>query len=298
MLHLYTSIALTTLWAGVSAQTTAFTDAATGITFQQFTSEEGFSFGIVLPDSGEDGFIGRISARTKGGAAVMAGSKEHGVMIVAWPNGEDVVSSLRTTDESFGLDATIATIPAGTSASETGFTYTFLCGKCAVPSSTLGYIVSDTVLLDPSVEISDLDLMSGNGNFEVDVAAAKSAGYAEWATLARDEKYALEVTDDQLETRALGKIKCAGTGCTGSSIAYRKREAEAGRPVGGGGWSVAYKKRETEAARKRFSGGAWSILYHRNAQPEPEAGRPIRAGGCSIANKKREADAAKKPVNG
>tara|TARA_R110002003_G_scaffold351_12_gene18981 strand:+ start:17489 stop:17668 length:180 start_codon:yes stop_codon:yes gene_type:complete len=50
----YSFFALAASLAGAQAQsTTPFTDAATGITFQQYTSTSGFSFGIALPEQAE-----------------------------------------------------------------------------------------------------------------------------------------------------------------------------------------------------------------------------------------------------
>src|SRR5262245_20780458 len=85
-------------WVGTQAQTTAtYTDAATGITFLRTTQDGGHAFGIALPEVGGIDFVGQISAPlTEGWAGVsLTSSMTGGLLIVAWPNGDDVVAGLR-----------------------------------------------------------------------------------------------------------------------------------------------------------------------------------------------------------
>jgi cellobiose dehydrogenase (acceptor) len=93
------SLFLAASWVGVQAQTTAnYTDAATGIKFLQITQENGHAFGVALPETatGSD-FIGQISAPlSEGWAGVsLTSSMTAGLLVVAWPNGNDVVAALR-----------------------------------------------------------------------------------------------------------------------------------------------------------------------------------------------------------
>jgi len=145
--------ALAASLAGVLAQsTTPYTDAATGITFQQFASTSGLSFGIALPEEAGKDFIGQISASTTGWAAItMTGSMRNSLLAVAWPNGESIMSSLRTTTgysnpSVYDGDATIRTITEGTSVNSTGFTFTFLCEGCIVDGMTFD-VTADTGVL-------------------------------------------------------------------------------------------------------------------------------------------------------
>ncbi|KAF2032889.1 FAD/NAD(P)-binding domain-containing protein [Setomelanomma holmii] len=146
----FSFFALAASLAGVRAQsTTPFTDAATGITFQQYTSTSGFSFGIALPvDNGTD-FIGQISASTTEWAAVtLTGSMRNSLLAVTWPNGESVYASLRTT---------------------TGYSN---------PSVFDGDAVSRRSQREPP------SIQPGFGGFGFDLAGAKSAAFATWAALA------------------------------------------------------------------------------------------------------------------
>lgn len=186
--------------AGVQAQsTTPYTDAATGITFQQY-STTGFSFGIALPEEGGTDFIGQISATTTGWAGItLTGSMRNSVLAVAWPVGDTVVSTLRSTTGYSNpalLDAaaTIKPILSGTSVSATGFTYTFLCEGCIVAgkafdvtaeSGVLGWALATTPPSTPSSPSSPLTFHDGGfGGFGFDLLGAKSSNFASWAALA------------------------------------------------------------------------------------------------------------------
>ncbi|KAH7347033.1 hypothetical protein BKA66DRAFT_447657 [Pyrenochaeta sp. MPI-SDFR-AT-0127] len=186
--------------AGIQAQsTTPFTDAATGITFQQY-STNGFSFGIALPEEAGTDFIGRISAETTGWAGItLTGSMRNSVLAVAWPVGDSVISTLRSTTgysnpALLDADATIKPILTGTSVSATGFTYTFLCQGCivagkafdvAAESGVLGWALSTSSPTTPSSASSPLSFHDGGfGGFGFDLAGAKSANFATWAALA------------------------------------------------------------------------------------------------------------------
>jgi hypothetical protein len=46
--------------AGVYAQSTAYTDANTGIDFQQYADTTGVSFGIAIPETPASDFIGQM----------------------------------------------------------------------------------------------------------------------------------------------------------------------------------------------------------------------------------------------
>ncbi|OAL52711.1 FAD/NAD(P)-binding domain-containing protein [Pyrenochaeta sp. DS3sAY3a] len=187
--------------AGVQAQSTApYTDDITGITFQQYVSTAGLSFGIALPEEAGTDFIGQISASTTGWAAVtLTGSMRNSLLVVSWPNGDDVVSSLRTTTGYsnpgvFDGTATIKPIAAGTSVNETGFTYTFLCEGCLIEGKSfdasaetgiLGWALSTTPPTAPSVASSALQYHDGGfGIYGFDLAGSKSAKFSSWAALA------------------------------------------------------------------------------------------------------------------
>jgi len=57
MRSFFTSLALV---AGTYAQSSAYTDANTGITFQRYLDTEGVSFGIAIPETPASDFIGQM----------------------------------------------------------------------------------------------------------------------------------------------------------------------------------------------------------------------------------------------
>jgi cellobiose dehydrogenase (acceptor) len=138
---LSSSLALAASLAGTQAQlTTSYTDEATGITFQQ-KNVANYSFGIALPENPTTDFIGQLSANTLTGWAAVsfAGSMLNTMLLVAWPNNGEIVSSLRTVDN-YLLPKVIESGPRvqkiASSVNETGFTYTFLCKNCITSNSS------------------------------------------------------------------------------------------------------------------------------------------------------------------
>lgn len=186
------------------AASTTYVDPDTNISFQRWTdSSTSYSFGIALPSSPSTDFIGQISAPiTEGYAAValrtsMAGS----LLIVAWPDGDSVVSSLREATGYSNPDVlddstvTLKVIEEGTSVNSTAFTYTFLCEGCIKTDDTtfaandttaaLGWALSTTALDDTSDSSGALNYHSaGFGGFGVTLTDAQSADYATWAAMA------------------------------------------------------------------------------------------------------------------
>ncbi|KAM0322004.1 hypothetical protein ACHAQA_009746 [Verticillium albo-atrum] len=190
------------LIGGAHAQTsTAFTDPDTGITYQQVT-QGAYTFGIALPENPTTDFIGRISAQgTQGWAGVSLGGRmSNSLMVVAWPNEDDVLASLRrsTGYSSPGVytgDATLKPIAQGTSFDGTTYTYTFLCEGCIqtdgttfaadASPATLGYGLAAGALSAPTNPATPLTFhAAGFGLFSVDLAAAQSSDFATWAALA------------------------------------------------------------------------------------------------------------------
>jgi hypothetical protein len=96
------------LAASVAGQSSAYTDAGTGITFQQIDESDesapgGFQYGIALPAVSQtqyqNEFIGHISSGLTNGAgygAISVGSSMQGyLLLLFWPNGNTVMHSLR-----------------------------------------------------------------------------------------------------------------------------------------------------------------------------------------------------------
>lgn len=91
----------TTLLAirAVAQTASLYSDDKTGITFNGYQDESGYRFGIALPENPASDFIGQIVGpidSSGGWAGVSMGSSmKEKLLVVAWPNGEEVISSFR-----------------------------------------------------------------------------------------------------------------------------------------------------------------------------------------------------------
>ncbi|KAI0193465.1 FAD/NAD(P)-binding domain-containing protein [Astrocystis sublimbata] len=186
----------------VVAQTTEYTDPNTNITFQKIEKDgSSYTFGIALPETFGTDFIGQITgAGTEGWVSVsFGGGMRHSLLLIAYPDGESVTASLRTTGQYAapllfeGSEAVVRPIPEGTFADSTGFSYTFLCERCVVQDLTfngsvseprLGWARSTVPVVDPSSATSILSYHDYYGGFTADLEAASSAKFDEWAALA------------------------------------------------------------------------------------------------------------------
>lgn len=192
------------LVGSTQAQTTAFTDPKTEITYQQITRGD-YTFGIALPENVTTDFIGRISAQgSQGWAGVSLGGRMiDSLMVVAWPHENKIVASLRRSmgysspDPNSNASISLKTIPAGTSFDGTTYIYTFLCKGCIqadrstfkadaeLPS--LGYAHSTDIVSSPVNPLSALSYhQSGFGLVQVNLAVARSQKFSTWAATARD----------------------------------------------------------------------------------------------------------------
>ncbi|KAF4979194.1 hypothetical protein FZEAL_4567 [Fusarium zealandicum] len=190
----------------IQAQGTSYTDPDTKITFQQWSDpRSNFTFGIALPTDPTTDFIGQIWAPiTEGYASLSLGSSmANKLLVVAWPDGDSVVTSLReatgyTNPDPIEDDSVILKpIKSGISVDASSFTYTFLCQGCIKDdgssfsvtgkSAVLGFSLSTTALADPSSASGALNYHdAGFGGFSLDITAAKSSKYASWSKLASD----------------------------------------------------------------------------------------------------------------
>lgn len=188
----------------VTAQSAApYTDPKTGIKFNGYTADTGFTFGIALPETAGKDFIAQIqSPITAGWAGFSMGQSMVGnLLAVAWPNDGKVVSSFRVatgyTSPSVATgDFAMSPIPDGTFVNDTAFSYTFLCSNCISEDPLTGFVVapelnivgwaqSDDALTDPTSASGALTYHSaGFGAFGMPLADAKSADFAKWAALA------------------------------------------------------------------------------------------------------------------
>ena len=96
----FSSIVAAVGLAGVAtAQSAPYTDPKSGITFNAYVNPtNGYFFGISMPANASGGtdFIGTIGGKGTGYSGVSLGGRMvNKLLIVAWPNGEEIVSSFR-----------------------------------------------------------------------------------------------------------------------------------------------------------------------------------------------------------
>jgi cellobiose dehydrogenase (acceptor) len=122
------------------------------------------------------------------------------LLIVAYPNGDTVMSSIRQADDysnphlANGTDATLNPIAQGTFVNSTGWTFTFLCSNCITTDGRtffsnatnpyLGWTQSTTALQNPSDPDAVLNFHDYFGSWGVNLTAAQSPDFASWASMA------------------------------------------------------------------------------------------------------------------
>ncbi|OQO14041.1 hypothetical protein B0A48_00917 [Cryoendolithus antarcticus] len=217
---MYKSIILTafTLISSTVAQTTTstFTDD-NGITFWDSAwdttiGDGDATFGMALPPATEtslvDEYIGRLvipipSSGTWFGvshASMMTGA----LLLIVWPNGEDVVTDLRyatgyVAPEEYTGNATVTTISS--SVNDTYFEVTYRCQGCwswdqdgaadaRLPATTasaqqlIGWAQATSAPANPSEKDSSIQQHADSAAniFAVNVASARNTAYTDWIT--------------------------------------------------------------------------------------------------------------------
>ena len=202
------AVALLGLFRMASAASTtpvAYTDPNTDIDFQLLNANGNFSVAIALPETIESDLIGQlvvpISKTGAWGAVSLGGGMLNHLLLVAWANGEEVVSTFRTAGAYANpavYDATtVSALPIanGTFVNSTHFSYTFLCKGCIVGGTTtftktdetpvLGWALSSSDPTTPSDPTSELPYHdAGFGLYGQNAAAAQSAKFETWASWA------------------------------------------------------------------------------------------------------------------
>jgi len=188
--------------------TTAFTDAATGISFQRFFgAKTNFGFGVALPqNTTSNSFIGQLTFPLKNSAGwggwSLTGDMEGPLLMAAWSDGKNVVSSFRQAKNEDDNPPevtgtfTVRPIAQGTSVNSSFLTYTFLCEGCldaafglsaAATASTveMGWALANTAVGNPGTSAGVLGFHnSGFGGFDAQLNLAKSAEFDSWAAMA------------------------------------------------------------------------------------------------------------------
>ncbi|THX45777.1 FAD/NAD(P)-binding domain-containing protein [Aureobasidium pullulans] len=187
---------------GAFAQSVAYNDPNTGIDFMSYQdSKSGARFSVATPETLGSDFIGQIVAPTTEGWAGldMSAQMASHILVVAWPNGDKVMSSLReatgyTTPPVYTGNATTTPIANGTFVNSTHFAYTFVCNGCitgeddsfpnTVSGNAFGWAFSTDAPAAPSSEETALNMHTGFGAFAVIFANSSSASYDTWASWA------------------------------------------------------------------------------------------------------------------
>lgn len=183
-----------------------YTDPNTGITFETYLdSDLSFSFGMVLPETIGTDFIGQVVVPlTNGegwGGISLGGDMTKHLLFVAWPNGEDIVTSFRLASSyanpAVYTDTTVNALPIanGTFVNSTHLSYTFLCSGCIIGGTTtfaatdsspiIGYAISTS---NPTTVSSSSSALvyhdAGSMEYGFSASSAQAANYATWASWA------------------------------------------------------------------------------------------------------------------
>lgn len=191
--------------SAVSTTPVAYTDPNTDIDFQLLDASDKFSVAIALPETIESDFIGQlvvpITEKGAWAAVSFGGGMLNHLLLVAWANGDEVVSTFRVAGAYANppvYDATAVsalTIANGTFVNSTHFSYTYLCKGCIVGGTTtfkktdeipvLGWALSSSDPTTPSNPASDLPYHdAGFGLYGQPAVAAQSAKFETWASWA------------------------------------------------------------------------------------------------------------------
>ncbi|KZM20736.1 Cellobiose dehydrogenase (acceptor) [Ascochyta rabiei] len=202
------AVALLGLFHTVTAASTtpvAYTDPNTGIDFQLLNANGNYTVAIALPETIDTDLIAQlvvpISKTGAWGAVSLGGGMLNHLLLVAWANGEEVVSTFRIAGAYANppvYDATaVSALPIanGTFVNSTHFSYTFLCKGCIVGGTTtftktdenpvLGWALSSSNPTTPSDPGSALPYHdAGFGLYGQKASAAQSASFETWASWA------------------------------------------------------------------------------------------------------------------
>ncbi|KAK8070768.1 hypothetical protein PG997_010971 [Apiospora hydei] len=191
------------LGASAAAGTLKYTDDKTGISFSGYSDDKGLRVGMALPETPGKDLIMQIVGPAKEGAGWagfdFSSSMSGKMLLVAWPNGKEVMLSPRiatgyvTPSVYTATDVKLSPIPKGTFVNETHYSATFLCGGCINKDTfsatdadgVFAYAYSTTAVTTPTDPSSALSYhAAGFSAYGMSLADAKSADYAKWAAMA------------------------------------------------------------------------------------------------------------------
>ncbi|KAF2737008.1 CBD9-like protein [Polyplosphaeria fusca] len=191
-----------------TAQTAApYTDAKSGITFSAYVdATSGYFFGISTPANSTGGtdFIATIGGKGTGySGASLGGGMLNKLLILAWPNGQNIVSSFRKAAQ-YGSPAvatgtfTQTPIANGTYVNSTHWTYTFLCGKCIQTDGTtfkatdaqpaIGFALNANAPAQKASASASVSKHTAQGQVKLSLKAAQHKDFEVWRTWAKREE--------------------------------------------------------------------------------------------------------------
>lgn len=192
------------VFAGLAVATSNYTDPNTGITFLTYFAEDiDYSFGVVFPETITTDFIGQLVVPLTDGAGWggvdLGGAMTEHLLFVAWPDGDDVVTSFRMASSyanpSVYTNTTVSALPIsnGTFVNSTHLSYTFVCEGCIVGGTTTFASDDDAPVFGYAVSTSNPDTVSssssaltyhdaGSNEWGFSISGAQSASYSTWAS--------------------------------------------------------------------------------------------------------------------
>lgn len=179
----------------LSQQSVAWTDSTTGIPFQSYVDPvHGIRLSIAFPptSAGSTEFVGEIVApiNAKYVGWSLGGGMNNNLLLVAWPNGNSIVSSTRFTT-GYTLPPvitgpTLTTITAGTTVNATHWKWLFRCQGCTTWTGgsmttngvqRFGWAYDETAPTTPSDPASRFGLHDDAGTWDHNTAAAHYDNY-------------------------------------------------------------------------------------------------------------------------
>ncbi|KAK7993082.1 hypothetical protein PG991_016261 [Apiospora marii] len=293
--------------AAAQAETEPYTDAETGITFQQYPSTDGVQFRVALPALTAPGQPYDILLQVEAPKSLgwvgwsWAGQMTYSPLTILWANGDEVVHSSRM---AFGYqpptpyaDATYQVLK-GTGVRGDTMKFTAVCKGCsswtdftgepftvdASQEARFAYAFAEAPVASPADNTSSFSIHDGVGHWYHDLPAAQSASFDIW------------VAQNTVANNGTGKPAHLGVGAgLGVAGLNKKEEAKPAKLNAGLGLGVAGldKKEEIKPAKLNVGAGLGVAGLKRDHESKP-AGANVGLGlGVAGLDKKDEAKPAK-----
>ncbi|KAK8063140.1 hypothetical protein PG996_007792 [Apiospora saccharicola] len=292
--------------AAAQAETVAYTDAETGITFQQYPSTDGVTFRVALPELMSPGQPYDILLQVEAPKSMgwvgwsWAGQMTYSPLTILWANGEQVVHSSRM---AFGYqpptpyaDATYQVLK-GTGIKGDTMKFTAVCKGCsswmdftgepftvdASQEARFAYAFSANPVAAPSDNTSSFTIHDGVGHWYHDLPAAKNARFDVWVA---------ENTIPANETKPANLGVGAGLGVAG--LKQRDHEGKPAKLNVGAGLGVAgLKQRDHEGKPAKLNVGAGLGVAGLKRDEESKPAKLNVGAGLGVAGLKRDEESSK-----